>query len=83
MATVMHVMQTTFATSVGSTPGSLAFAWDIFLKLPLITDWQAITHACELNLPMEWELSLNIFKKPSNNVCVSGVCPLQISLGCV
>ncbi len=31
----------------------------------------------------EWELSLNTFKKPSKNVCVSGVCPLQISLGCV
>jgi hypothetical protein len=26
MATVMHAMQTTIATTVGSTPGSLAFA---------------------------------------------------------
>ena len=43
----MHAMQTTAATTVGSTPGSLAFARDMFLKVPLITDWQAITHACE------------------------------------
>ncbi len=46
LATVMHVMQTNVATTVGSTPGSLAFARDMFLKLPLITDWQAITHTC-------------------------------------
>ncbi len=43
----MHAMQTTIATIVGSSPGSLAFARDMFLKVPLITDWQAITHACE------------------------------------
>jgi hypothetical protein len=54
----MHAMQTTVATTVGSTPGALAFAQDIssgslafargmFLKVPLITDWQAITHTCE------------------------------------
>ncbi len=41
----MHAMQTTVATTVGSSsPGSLAFAWDMFLKVPLITDWQA--YAC-------------------------------------
>jgi hypothetical protein len=43
----MHAMQTTIATTVGSSPGSLAFAWDMFLKVPLISNWQAITHACE------------------------------------
>ncbi len=43
----MHAMQTTIATTVGSSPGSLAFAWDMILKVPLITDWQAIKHACE------------------------------------
>jgi hypothetical protein len=43
----MHAMQTTVATTVGSSPGSFAFARDMFLKVPLITDWQAITHACE------------------------------------
>ena len=46
----MHAMQTTIATTVGSTPGSLAFAWDMFLKVPLITDWQAITHICDYHV---------------------------------
>jgi hypothetical protein len=41
-ATAMHAMQTIVAATVGSSPGSLAFARDMFLKLPLITDWQAI-----------------------------------------
>jgi hypothetical protein len=40
-------MQTTVATTVESSPCSLAFARDMFLKVPLITDLQAITHACE------------------------------------
>jgi hypothetical protein len=43
----MRAMETTFATTIGSSPGSLAFAQDMFLKVLLITDWQAITHACE------------------------------------
>ncbi len=38
----MHAMQTTVATTLGSTPGALAFAWDLFLNLLLITDWQGI-----------------------------------------
>ncbi len=46
----MHAMQTTVATIGGSMPGSLAFARDMFLKLPLITDWRAITHACEYHV---------------------------------
>jgi hypothetical protein len=50
LATVVHAMQTTIATTVGSTPGSLAFAQDMFLKVPLITDWQAIAHACEYHV---------------------------------
>ncbi len=50
LATAMHAMQTTVATTVGSSPGSLAFARDMFLKVPLITDWQAITHACEYHV---------------------------------
>jgi hypothetical protein len=46
----MHAIQTTVATTIGSTPGSLAFARDMFLKVPLITDWQAITHACKYHV---------------------------------
>ncbi len=43
----MHAMQTTIATTLGSTPGALAFAWDMFLNVPLIADWQAIARTCE------------------------------------
>ncbi len=50
LATVMHAMQTTIATTIGSTPGFLAFARDMFLKLLLITDWQPITHAYEYHV---------------------------------
>ncbi len=50
LATAMHAMQTTVATTVGYFPGSLAFAQDMFLKLPMITDCQAITHACEYHV---------------------------------
>jgi hypothetical protein len=42
LATAMHAMQTTVATTLGSSPGALAFAQDMFLNLLLIADWQAI-----------------------------------------
>ncbi len=32
LATVMHAMQTTIAATVGSTPGFLVFAGDMFLN---------------------------------------------------
>jgi hypothetical protein len=47
LATAMHTMQTTVATTLGSTPGALAFARDMFLNVPLIADWQAIARTCE------------------------------------
>ena len=47
LATAMHAMQTTIATTLGSTPGALAFAQDMFLNMPLIADWQAIACTCE------------------------------------
>jgi hypothetical protein len=47
LATAMHSMQTTIATTLGSTPAALAFAQDMFLNLPLIADWQAIARTCE------------------------------------
>ena len=39
----MHTMQTTVATTLGSTPGALAFSRDMFLNIPLIADWHQIT----------------------------------------
>jgi hypothetical protein len=35
-------MQTTVATTLGSAPGSLAFARDMFLNVLLVADWQTI-----------------------------------------
>ncbi len=47
LATAMHAMQTTIAATLGSTPGALTFAWDMFLIVLLIADWQAIARTCE------------------------------------
>ena len=47
LATAMHAMQTTVATTLGSALGALAFARDMFLNVPLIADWQAIAGTCE------------------------------------
>jgi hypothetical protein len=47
LATAMHAMQTTAATTLGSMPGALAFAQDMFLNMPLIADWHAIARTLE------------------------------------
>jgi hypothetical protein len=47
LATAMHAMQTTVATTLGGTLSALAFAWDMFFNMPLIADWQAIARTCE------------------------------------
>ncbi len=47
LATAMPATQTTVATTLGSTPGALTFAWDMFLNVPLIAVWQAIARTCE------------------------------------
>ncbi len=47
LATAIHAMRTTIATLLGNTPGALAFAQDMFLNVPLISDWQAIACTCE------------------------------------
>ncbi len=43
----MHAMQKTVTTTLGSTPGALAFAQDMVLNVLLIADWQAIACTCE------------------------------------
>jgi len=35
LATAMHAMRTTVTTTLGSTPGALAFSRDMFLNVPL------------------------------------------------
>ena len=42
LATAMHAMRTSVATTLGSTPGALAFFRDMFLNVPLLVDWQTI-----------------------------------------
>ena len=42
LATAMHATRTTVMTTLGSTPGALAFSRDMFLNIPLIADWTAI-----------------------------------------
>ena len=38
LATAMHAMRTTVATTLGSTSGALAFSRDMFLNVPLVAD---------------------------------------------
>ena len=45
LATAMHAMRVTTATTLGSTPGALAFSRVMFLNFLLIADWHAIAHA--------------------------------------
>eukprot|EP00957_Ditylum_brightwellii_P029551 2232791-Ditylum_brightwellii.AAC.1 len=44
-ATAMHAMQNTIATTLGSTPGVLAFSRDIFLNIPLLQIRKQSQHA--------------------------------------
>ena len=39
----MHVMRVGIHTTLGSSPGNLVFNRDMFLNIPLIADWHAIT----------------------------------------
>ena len=50
LATAMHAMRATIATTLGSTSGALAFGRDMFLNVPLIADWKAIAAKREQNI---------------------------------
>ena len=43
IATDMHAMPTTVTTTLGSTPGTLAFSSYMFLNVHLVADWQTIS----------------------------------------
>lgn len=47
LVTAMHAMSITVATTLGGAPGSIAFAWDAFLNMPVIVDWQDIARLWE------------------------------------
>ena len=43
LSMAMHAMRSSVHTTLGSSPGSLVFNRDMFLNIPLIADWHAIT----------------------------------------
>ena len=47
LSIAMHAMRTGVHTTLGSSPGSLVFHRDMFLNIPLIADWHAITQKRE------------------------------------
>ena len=47
LATAMHAMRVTTASTLGSMPGALAFSRDMCLNVPLIADWHTIAQRRE------------------------------------
>jgi hypothetical protein len=43
LSITMHAMRTGTHSTLGSSPGSLVFNRDMFLNIPLIADWHAVT----------------------------------------
>ncbi len=43
LSITMHAMRAGAHSTLGSSPGSLVFNRDMFLNIPLIADWHAIT----------------------------------------
>jgi hypothetical protein len=47
LSIAMHTMRAGIHSTMGSSPGSLTFNRDMFLNIPLIADWHAITQRQE------------------------------------
>jgi hypothetical protein len=47
LSIAMHAMQAGAQSTLGSNPGNLVFNRDMFLNIPLIADWHAITQRRE------------------------------------
>jgi hypothetical protein len=47
LSIAMHAMRVGIHTALGSSPGNLVFNRDMFLNIPLIADWHAITQKRE------------------------------------
>jgi hypothetical protein len=68
LATAMHAMQTTIATTLGSTLDALAFAQDMFLNMLLIADWQVLHVLVNImsmriyNVPIGSDVSLTMLQ---------------------
>ena len=57
LSTAIHSMRSSVHTTLGSNPGSLVFDRDMYLNIPLVADWHAITtkqeHVKNTNLMRE------------------------------
>jgi hypothetical protein len=47
LSITMHAIRAGIHSTLGSSPGSLIFNRDMFLNIPLIADWHAITQKRE------------------------------------
>jgi hypothetical protein len=47
LSIAMHAMRAGINSTLGSSPGSLTYNRDMFLNIPLIADWYAITQRRE------------------------------------
>ena len=47
LSMAMHALRSSVHTTLGGSPGSLVFSRDMFLNIPLIADWHAITQRRE------------------------------------
>jgi hypothetical protein len=47
LSIAMHAMRVEIHSTMGSSPGNLVFDRDMFLNIPLIADWHAITQKRE------------------------------------
>jgi hypothetical protein len=65
LSIAMHTMQAGVHSTLGSSPGNLVFNRDMFLNVPLIADWHAITQRREhLAKPMAY---IDVDEKDINN----------------
>ena len=48
LSIAQHAMRTSVHTTLGSSPGNLVFSRDMFLNVPIASDWHAITKKQEL-----------------------------------
>ena len=57
LSTAQHAMRTIIHTTLGSSPGALVFSRDMFLNVPLLADWHAITQKREhiVNYQLMWQ----------------------------
>jgi hypothetical protein len=64
LSTAMHAMRTTVATALGASPGTLVFARDMFLDIPLIAEWQTIASRREQIVNEAYYIfGQNVYKK--------------------